>query len=121
MNAQDCIFCKIVAGHIPCKKIFEDEDFFAFHDVRPAAPVHALLIPRRHIASLSACDENDVTLLGKMMQRVPHIAALLGVADLEHETGGFRTIINTGPVSGQEVDHLHVHILGGARPWSRMN
>lgn len=104
---DDCIFCKIVEGEIPANKVYEDQDFVAFHDIHPAAPVHFLLIPRQHIASLYDVGEADQQLLGKMLCLVPQLAKQQGCAN------GFRTIINTGRVGGQEVFHLHIHIIGG--------
>ncbi len=103
----DCIFCKIASGEIPCRKVYEDEDVLAFHDIKPAAPVHFLIIPKQHIASLSDADESHASLLGKMMLLVPKLA---------HEQGlqsGFKTAIHTGKAGGQLVFHLHIHILGG--------
>ena len=105
---SDCIFCRIVAGEIPSRKIYEDDDMLAFHDIQPAAPIHFLVIPKKHIASLGDAAEADAALLGKL---------LVVAARLARENGceqGFRTIINTGRVGGQEVPHLHIHILGGA-------
>jgi len=119
MAEDNCIFCKIAAGTIPSKKVYEDEDFYAFHDINPAAPVHVLVIPRRHIETLSACSTGDAELVGKMMVLVPRIAEQLGVGYTGGETG-FRTIINVGPGGGQEVYHLHAHLLAGPRPWARM-
>lgn len=120
MSEHDCIFCKIARGEIPSKKIFEDDEFYAFHDIRPAAPTHALVIPKRHIETLSAVTEEDAPLLGRMLVLTSRLAAELGCAYTGGETG-FRTVINTGPNGGQEVYHLHAHILGGPRPWTRMS
>lgn len=107
---SDCIFCKIVEGKIPSKKVYEDEEFLAFHDINPAAPVHVLVIPKRHVESLADCGPGDAEMLGKLFIKVGEIAAILGLKD------GFRTIVNTGRVGGQEVYHLHAHILGGPQP-----
>ncbi len=104
---SDCIFCKIVAGQIPAKKIFEDEHAIAFFDIAPAAPTHILLIPKQHIASLADLKPENAPLMGHLMSLVPQLAHDQGL------TNGFRTIINTGQVGGQEVYHLHIHILGG--------
>jgi histidine triad (HIT) family protein len=104
---ENCIFCKIVRGEIPAKIIYEDDDVIAFNDINPAAPVHFLIIPRIHIASLLDCEETHQILLGKMLLLAPEIAKEQGCTD------GFRTIINTGRVGGQEVFHLHIHIIGG--------
>ncbi len=103
----ECIFCKIVQGQIPSQKIYEDEDLFAFHDIRPAAPVHFMIIPKKHLDSLVHCQSEDQALLGKILMKAPQLALQQGL----HE--GFRTVINTGRGGGQEVYHLHVHILGG--------
>lgn len=102
----DCIFCKIVDGSIPAKKVYEDDDVLAFEDINPVAPVHVLLIPKLHIASLAEVEQQHQDLLGKMMLLVPQIAKEQGCTD------GFRTIINTGHIGGQEVFHIHIHIIG---------
>ena len=110
---QDCIFCKIVAGSIPCKKVYEDEDVLAFHDINPSAPVHFLLIPKKHLESLAHAKPEDTALLGKMLALVPQLALEQGCAN------GFRTVINTGRDGGQEVGHFRIHVLGGPQPWPR--
>jgi len=116
--SDDCIFCKIVSGTIPSKKIFEDDHLLAFHDIRPAAPVHFLIIPKKHIATLADCEADHLEVLGRMMAMAPRLARELGCGyDGETGLGGFRTTINTGPGGGQEVYHLHAHVLGGPRPW----
>ena len=102
----DCIFCKILQGEIPAQKIFEDDDVIAFNDIHPAAPVHFLIIPKLHIPSLMECEKTHQQVLGKMLLLAPKIAKEQGCTD------GFRTIINTGRVGGQEVFHLHIHIIG---------
>ncbi|HEY8354067.1 MAG TPA: histidine triad nucleotide-binding protein [Methylophilaceae bacterium] len=102
----DCIFCKIVAGDIPSKKIHEDEDLIAFHDIRPIAPVHFLIVPKQHVESLAHCEEVHRDLLGKALILAPRLAKEQGL-------NGFRTMINTGREGGQEVFHLHVHVFGG--------
>jgi histidine triad (HIT) family protein len=104
---EDCIFCKIVDGKIPCNKVFEDEDILAFHDIQPVAPVHFMVIPKLHIASLAQVDLSHQLLLGKMLALGSKLAVGQGCGD------GWRTIINTGRVGRQEVYHLHVHIIGG--------
>lgn len=106
----DCIFCKIVEGSIPSRKLYEDEDVIAFHDIHPIAPVHFLIIPKAHLVSLAHCDHTQQALLGKIMTLVPKLAAEQGLTD------GFRTMINTGKGGGQEVFHLHVHVFGGTLP-----
>ena len=105
--SEDCIFCKIVRGEIPSRKVYEDDELFAFHDIHPAAPVHFMLIPKRHIASLQETDDGDAALLGRMLTLAPKLAKEQGLGN------GFRTVINTGKGGGQEVYHLHVHIIGG--------
>jgi len=105
--ASDCLFCKIAAGEIPAKKVYEDANLLAFHDIDPKAPTHVLLIPRRHIGSLAAICSEDAGTMAELLCAAPTIAAQLGLAN------GFRTVINTGPDGGQTVGHLHLHILGG--------
>lgn len=111
----DCIFCKIIDGQIPSKKVYEDENIFAFHDIHPWAPVHFLLVPKQHIASMAQVEEQHAALLGRMMTLVPKLAAQEGC--LPYPEGGFRIICNTGSGGGQEVHHLHMHVIGGPRPW----
>jgi histidine triad (HIT) family protein len=114
MNADpDCIFCKIVAGQIPASKVFEDEDLLAFHDIHPWAPVHVLVIPKLHIASLAEVEPQHHALLGRMLGLAPRLMKELGVVN------GFRTVVNTGRDGGQEVPHLHMHVFGGPRPWAK--
>ncbi len=107
MTAEQCVFCRIVRGDIPSRKVYEDEDIFAFHDIQPLAPVHFMIIPKRHIPSLAECDMSHRDLLGKILAMAPKLAQEQGSSD------GFRTIINTGRVGRQEVYHLHVHVIGG--------
>ena len=107
---SDCIFCKIVAGQIPAKKVYEDEDILAFNDINPARPVHVLVIPKKHITSLATATAEDTPVLGKMLAVANRIATEQGSPD------GFRVIINTGRVGNQEVPHLHLHIVGGPDP-----
>ncbi|MFM2068926.1 MAG: hypothetical protein RLZZ584_3835 [Pseudomonadota bacterium] len=109
----NCIFCKIAAGQIPAKKFHEDDELIAFHDIRPAAPVHFLIIPRQHLASLADTGPGHSALLGRMLTLAPRLALEQGA------TNGFRTVINTGPDGGQEVYHLHMHVMGGPRPWKQ--
>ena len=108
-----CIFCKIIAGNIPCKKAYEDEELLAFHDINPWAPVHVLIIPKTHIATLTDVTQEHDALLGRMLGLAPRLMKELGV------TNGFRTLINTGRDGSQEVYHLHMHVMGGPRPWVR--
>lgn len=104
---SDCIFCRIAKGEIPCSKVFEDEDILAFKDIHPQAAVHFLIIPKKHLESLAQAGVGDALLLGRMLELAPRLAKEQGAGD------GFRTIINTGRQGGQEVYHLHMHILGG--------
>jgi histidine triad (HIT) family protein len=111
---NDCIFCKIARGEIPSKKVYEDEDIFAFHDIHPQAPVHFMIIPKQHIASLNDTDMSHQAVLGKLMAKSGELARSQGLTD------GFRTIINTGRIGRQEVYHLHMHIFGGPEPLGSM-
>jgi histidine triad (HIT) family protein len=118
MNTDpSCIFCKIVAGQIPSKKVFEDDELLAFHDIHPWAPVHVLIVPKTHIAMLSDVGPEHHALLGRMLGLAPVLMKQLGV-DVS-KTGGFRTLINSGPDGSQEVYHLHMHVMGGPRPWTK--
>lgn len=107
---SDCIFCKIIRGEIPCRKVYEDEEILAFHDINPQRPVHFMIVPKQHIATLYDTGAEHQAVLGTMLAKAGSLARSQGLAD------GFRTIINTGRVGGQEVYHLHVHILGGPDP-----
>lgn len=111
---SECIFCKIVKGEIPSRKAYEDDDILAFHDIHPAAAVHVLIIPKRHIPTLADAGPGDEAVLGKIMALTGRIAREQGSPE------GYRTIVNTGRVGGQDVYHLHVHVIGGPRPLPRM-
>ncbi|MEK8049959.1 histidine triad nucleotide-binding protein [Ideonella sp. DXS22W] len=114
MNADpNCIFCKIVAGQIPAKKVHEDDHILAFHDIQPWSPVHILVIPKTHIVSMAEVGDEHAELLGRMMAVTPRLMRELGV------TNGFRHVINTGRDGMQEVMHLHLHVMGGPRPWNK--
>jgi histidine triad (HIT) family protein len=104
---MSCLFCKIIAGEIPSKKVFEDDLTYAFRDIGPQAPTHVLVVPRKHITSLAHAAEEDRELLGHL-----HWVAAK-IANDEGLEKGFRTVINIGPDGGQTVDHLHIHLLGG--------
>src|SRR5919108_4518399 len=110
----DCIFCKIVRGEIPAKKIYDDADVIAFHDIRPQAPVHLLVVPKVHIATLYDAGAAHQAALGKMLAVAGRLAREAGASD------GFRTIINNGRVGHQEVYHVHMHVLGGPDPLGPM-
>ena len=103
---KDCIFCKIVAGEIPSNMVYEDDEVFCFHDLQPQAPVHVLLIPKKHIASTDEIESGDEVLMGKLMGKIKDIAEELGL------TNGYRVVINNGEDGMQTVPHLHLHILG---------
>lgn len=104
---EDCLFCKIVDGHIPSTTIYEDNDVVVFNDINPMAKVHFLIVPKLHIESLKSCDEAHQALLGKMLLLAPKLAAEQGLK-------GFKTLINTGREGGQEVFHIHIHVFGDA-------
>jgi histidine triad (HIT) family protein len=105
--STDCIFCKIIEGKIPSKKLYEDDDVLVFNDINPLAKVHFLIIPKQHIESLASCTEENLGLLSKITLLAPKLAAEQGLT-------GFRTMINTGKSGGQEVFHLHYHVYGGS-------
>ncbi len=102
-----CLFCRIVSGEIPAKVVHDDEDVLAFRDISPQAPVHVLLIPKRHIASVGDATEEDTALLGKLL------LVAKGIAEKEGIASGYRLVTNRGAEAGQSVFHLHVHLLGG--------
>lgn len=105
-----CIFCRIVRGEVPGKKVYEDDAVLALHDIKPVAPVHLLLIPKKHIATMYDATPDDAPVLGRMLSLVGRLAREQGADD------GFRTIINTGRVGRQEVQHIHFHVIGGREP-----
>ena len=107
---EDCLFCKIVKGEVPSTKVYEDEEILAFKDINPVAPVHILVIPKKHIASLNEVETQDQMLIGKIFTTIKKIAKEQGIAE-----NGYRVIANCGEDGGQEVKHLHFHILGGKK------
>jgi histidine triad (HIT) family protein len=109
----NCLFCKLVDGKIPSRKAYEDDDILVFHDIAPWAPVHLLLIPKRHITSMVDVTEADAPLLGRMMALIPKLMLDSGVIN------GFRVMVNNGKDGLQEVPHLHLHAIGGPRPWAK--
>jgi histidine triad (HIT) family protein len=109
----NCIFCRIVAGQIPARKVHEDDELLVFHDIHPWAPVHVLIVPKQHVASLADVGPEHEALLGRMLGLAPRLMKQLGVDN------GFRVVVNTGADGGQEVHHLHMHVMGGPRPWLR--
>ena len=102
----DCIFCRIAQGEIPCNKVYEDDKILAFYDLDPQAPVHVLVIPKKHIESINALEAEDFALVGHAFLKIKEIAAKL---ELEN---GYRVVINTGDDGGQTVHHMHIHVLG---------
>ena len=104
----DCLFCKILEGQIPAAMVYEDDRLFAFKDINPQAPLHALIVPKRHIASLNDLTEEDDALVGEMIRRAAAIAKQHGYADR-----GFRTVFNTNAEAGQTVFHIHLHLFAG--------
>lgn len=104
--SADCIFCKIVAGSIPSKMVYEDDDVIVFHDIRPLAKIHFLIVPRAHIETLKDCTAEHQALLGKMMLLAAKLAAEQGLT-------GYKTVMNVGREGGQEVFHIHLHVFGG--------
>jgi len=106
----DCIFCKIISGEIPSQKLFQDELATAFRDLHPVAPTHVLIVPNKHIASVNAVTAEDETTLGHIYTVAKQIAAQEGITEK-----GYRLITNTGPHAGQEIHHIHMHLIGGQR------
>jgi len=104
---NDCLFCRIIRGEIPSKKIYEDEHTFAFEDINPQAPTHVLIIPKEHIGGLKEASLEQAEIVGRCHLTAAHIARQRGIED------GYRTVLNVGPGAGQSVFHLHVHLLGG--------
>ena len=107
---EDCVFCKIIKGEIPSEKVYEDEEILAFKDINPTAPIHILIIPKKHIENLMEFKPEDYNLMGKILQVIQKVAKELGV-----DEKGFRLIANCGPDSGQEVMHTHFHLLAGRK------
>ena len=106
--STDCLFCKIIKGEISSKKLYEDDRFFAFHDISPQAPVHVLVIPKEHIAKLDDLKPSYAELIGEMTVLISRLARELGLVE-----GGYRVVTNCGEGAGQSVFHIHYHILGG--------
>jgi histidine triad (HIT) family protein len=107
---ENCLFCKIARGEIPARKVHEDDLVVAFHDINPARPMHLLVVPKHHVTSLQTATAADEPALGRMLAVTRQLAMENGSPD------GFRVIINNGPVGGQEVPHLHAHVVGGPEP-----
>ena len=107
---MSCLFCRIVAGEIPAKRVYEDGDLIAFEDVNPQAPMHVLVIPRQHVPTINDLQEKDDALVGSMLRCAATIAK-----DRGYDTGGYRTVFNCNADAGQTVFHIHLHVLGGRR------
>lgn len=118
---DNCIFCKIINKQIPADVIYQDDDLMAFKDIHPAAPVHFMIVPKLHLATLAEAQPEHAELLGRMLELAPKLAHEQGCGVHKKSdgslTGGYKTLINTGPDGGQEVYHLHMHVMGGSRPW----
>lgn len=110
MNQAGCVFCRIARGEIPARLAHQDKDLVAFHDIDPKAPVHVLLIPRKHIGSIAQLEDADAGLIGRLFTAARELAEALGIRDT-----GYRMVINAGPDAGQSVDHVHLHLLGGRK------
>ncbi|MBX6351271.1 MAG: histidine triad nucleotide-binding protein [Clostridia bacterium] len=103
----DCVFCRIVAGELPARVVYSDDEFLAIRDINPVAPTHVLVIPRAHVARVSELAPGDAPMLGRLLEVARRVAESEGLAR------GYRLVINDGPMGGQTVDHLHLHVLGG--------
>ena len=112
--SKDCIFCRIASGEIPAEKVFESEELIAFKDINPIAPVHVLIVPKKHIATIDDVDESNMQIFSKMFAAAKEIAKKTGVNNT-----GYRTIVNCKKDAGQEVFHIHMHVVGG-RPLAQM-
>ncbi len=109
--ATDCIFCKIIKGEAPAKFVYKDDDMVVFHNIRPSAPIHVLIVPVEHIESVNALEERHGAVISKMMLKAKEIAEILGIRD-----SGYKLVINVGSGAGQVIFHLHIHLIGG---WAR--
>ena len=107
---MSCLFCRIVAGEIPAKRVYEDEELLAFEDIKPEAPTHVLIIPKRHVATLNDLQQTDDSMIGAMVRRASTIAKERGL-----DSAGYRTVFNTNGHAGQTVFHIHLHLLAGRR------
>ena len=107
---EDCLFCKIIKGEIPSEKVYEDEEILAFKDINPAAPIHILVIPKKHIESLAHMEDGDEEIIAKIYSAINKIAQMQGIKE-----EGYRVIVNCGENGGQEVMHLHFHLLAGKK------
>lgn len=109
--SENCLFCRIVRGELPSQQVHQDDELVVFRDIKPAAPLHLLIVPREHVDSLMTAEPRHQALMGKMLLLAPRLAREQGFDN------GFRLVINSGPGGGQEVFHIHLHVMAGARPW----
>ena len=109
MSDKKCIFCKIIAGEIPSKKVYEDDEILMFHDINKSAPVHILCVPKIHIDSLNEVNQENIKYVAHILEKIPEIAKSFGISD------GYRVVTNIGEDGGQSIFHLHFHILGGRK------
>ena len=112
---MDCVFCRIVAGEIPSDTLYQDDEVMAFRDINPLAPIHVLIIPKRHITSLAALNDDEIPIIGHMAKVANQLARQEGVAEK-----GYRLVVSSGEDGGQVVPHLHMHLLGGRRLSDRL-
>ncbi len=105
---MDCLFCKIINGEIPSQKVYEDEFVYAFNDISPTAPVHVLIVPKKHISTINDIEDEDCALIGKIYMAAKKIAGELGIAE-----DGYRVVTNCNKMAGQTVFHIHYHLIGG--------
>ncbi len=113
---MDCIFCSIINGEIPSSKVYENDSVFAFDDINPKAPVHVLIIPKKHIPDINSLDINSSKVLGDIFLAAARVAEIKGIKE-----SGYRVVVNNGPDAGQEVFHLHIHVLGGTHLGLKMD
>ena len=113
----DCLFCKIAAGKIPSKMVYQDDELYAFHDIHPSAPVHFLIIPKLHIPSMALLTDEHAAMMGRMLVLAPQLALQAGCRP--YPQGGFRMVCYTGADGAQDIHHLHILLMGGPRPWLR--
>lgn len=110
MNVNDCVFCRIIKKEITAKIIFEDDDLLAFHDISPIAPVHIIIIPKKHLSTINEISQEDEILMGRLIFRAKELAAEIGISE-----GGYKLLFRTGKDGGQEIEHIHLHLIGGGK------
>ncbi len=107
---MECVFCKIISGEIPSEKVYEDEDFLVIRDIKPIAPVHLLVLYKKHVGKIHQLDSEDISRLSKVFQVIKEVAESEGILE-----SGYRVVVNNGPDAGQEIDHIHFHVIGGKK------